>query len=187
MTFPLEIPPRDDKTWIQTYTGKQAWPLNPHPDDIAIEDIAHALSLQCRYTGHTLFHYSVAQHSFLMSFEFAEPMLAMWALLHDASEAYLCDIARPIKSSLPNYQGYEDMLMRVIADKFDLPWPMPEEIKEKDLAMLVAERNQLLKAPPIPWHSTVGVPDIGIKIAETPWYMVKKFFLQRYNQLKGTW
>ena len=77
--------------WIQTYTGRQFWPLDPRIEDIDIHDIAHALSHQCRYSGHCLRFYSVAEHSVLLSHHVAgEHML--WALLHDAWEAYLAAI-----------------------------------------------------------------------------------------------
>jgi uncharacterized protein len=82
--------------WIQTYTGKQFWPLSPLPEDIVIEDIAHALSMQCRFGGHVRTFYSVAQHSVHVSL-LVEPQYALWGLLHDAAEAYLVDLPRPIK------------------------------------------------------------------------------------------
>src|SRR5690606_29748913 len=92
--------------WMQTFTGRRFWPLDPRPDEICIEDIAHALSMQCRYAGHCLSFYSVAEHSVLLSQHVAEPF-RRWALLHDASEAYLVDVPRPIKGDLSNYRAVE--------------------------------------------------------------------------------
>src|SRR4051812_30250690 len=80
--------------WMQTFTGRQFWPVDPRADEIAIEDIARALAMTCRFGGHVRFHYSVAQHSFLVSLV-CSPEHALWGLLHDASEAYLGDVVWP--------------------------------------------------------------------------------------------
>lgn len=86
--------------WMQTYTGKAFYPLDPRPDEVCIDDIAHALSQIPRFGGHARRHYSVAQHSWHMSCLFGNPLLAYQALLHDAQEAYLGDIVQPLKSCL---------------------------------------------------------------------------------------
>lgn len=107
--------------WIQTYTGRRFWPLEPDADDIVIEDIAHALAMQCRYSGHTVLFYSVAQHSVLLERHFfSDPMWRLAALLHDAAEAYLSDIPRPLKqmSEFNFYQDAEDVLSAMIMSKF---------------------------------------------------------------------
>src|SRR5271156_4912831 len=83
-----------DSAWIQTFTGKKFYPFNPKPQDIDIRDIAHALSNICRFTGHTKRFYSVAEHSRNVA-KLVPAHMKLQALLHDASEAYLCDIARP--------------------------------------------------------------------------------------------
>src|SRR5438552_3035736 len=108
--------------WIQTFTGKKFFPLEPNADDICIEDIAHSLSMQCRFNGHSKQFYSVAQHSVLIaSWWFGDyPKLAKYALLHDASEAYLSDIPRPLKQ-LPEFEFYkkaEQLLQDLIYAKF---------------------------------------------------------------------
>ena len=87
-----------------TYTGKEFYPLDPNPADIDIKDIAHALSNCCRFAGHIKSFYSVAQHSVIVS-ELCEPENALAGLLHDASEAYLSDIARPVKYT-EQMEGY---------------------------------------------------------------------------------
>lgn len=132
--------------WIQTYTGQKFYPLNPKPENIFIEDIAHSLSLQCRFTGHVKNFYSVGFHSILVS-EYCSEENRLWGLLHDASEAYLSDLARPIKrySHLGAvYKEVEDRLMEVICEKFELPKDMPAEVHEVDTRMLMTEKRDLL-------------------------------------------
>lgn len=85
--------------WVQTFTNKQFYPLDPLPEDVCIEDIAHALSNLCRFTGNSRNSYSVAQHSVLVA-SIVPDHLRLFAICHDAAEAYIGDIARPTKSSL---------------------------------------------------------------------------------------
>lgn len=123
---------------IRTYSGKYIDPFNPNPDDICIEDIAHALSNQCRFAGHTQRFYSVAQHS-LFVMNVVHTKYKLQALMHDASEAYLLDIPTPIKMKLPAYKAAEDGLMIAIAAKFGFDWPMSEYVKNADRYALEAE------------------------------------------------
>lgn len=109
-------------SYITTVTGKHFYPLNPNLLDIDIEDIAHALSLICRANGHFKYFYSVAQHSIACSDEAAErgysPEVILGCLLHDASEAYLCDVTRPVKKHIPQYLRAEEKLQDVIWKRF---------------------------------------------------------------------
>jgi uncharacterized protein len=129
-----------------TYTGKFVDPLNATPDDIDIIDIAHHLSNLCRYNGAVDFFFSVAQHSVLVAQRFRHnSYLRKWAILHDASEAYLGDIISPLKY-LEQFEFYleaEERLMNVICDKFDLDYEMPEEVKRVDIKMRGAEMRDL--------------------------------------------
>jgi hypothetical protein len=132
--------------WIQTYSGIQFWPLDPREEDILIEDIAHALSMQCRFGGHCHRFYSVAEHCCHVSDRC--PEFPLWGLLHDAAEAYLTDVIRPIKPYLTEYKGIEDHLMYHIANRFGLEHDMPYNVKVADLRILTTEVGQLLGPPP---------------------------------------
>lgn len=129
---------------IRTFTGIYINVFEPTPEMISIEDIAHALSHQCRFGGHLPEFYSVAQHSIMCCDFIPSYSHALAALLHDASEAYLLDIPRPIKSKLTNYKETEDRLMRLIADKFGFQYPLHPEVKSVDELMLNVEWEVLM-------------------------------------------
>lgn len=130
-------------TAIRTYSGLLVDVLNPETDNFQIEDIAHALSQLCRYGGHSPRFYSVAQHSYLCA-RMAPVKLQMQALMHDASEAYLCDVPSPIKPALKNYQVIEEHLMVVIAKRFGFQYPLDEQIHEIDKIILHQEWDELI-------------------------------------------
>ncbi len=130
---------------IHTFTGKQFDPINPQPQDICIEDIAHALSLQCRFGGHCKTFYSVAQHSIFVSNYCKNNKL--WGLLHDASEAVIYDICTPLKGLLTNYKEIEKNIMGVICEKYGLEKRQPEEVYKWDKVLLLTESRDLLALP----------------------------------------
>lgn len=146
--------------WLQTFSGRQFWPLDPDPAHVAIEDIAHALSMQCRYAGHCLRFYSVAEHSVHLARHFSyDAGLAMWALLHDASEAYLVDVPRPVKPFLPGYKDAERAVQAAVCDAFGLPHEMPAVVHAADSAIIGDERANMA-ACIAEWsgdHSGLGV------------------------------
>jgi hypothetical protein len=135
---------------MQSYTGRRFWPMDPRVEDIDIFDIAHALSHVCRFGGHCSPFYSVAEHSVYVSKQ-VDAMIAAEGLLHDASEAYLADVPRPLKVQLPQYQFAEAEWERVIAQKFSLLHPRPSQVKQADEAMLAREAQVLLGDPPADW------------------------------------
>lgn len=147
--------------WIQTAMGGQFWPMDPRPEDIDIEDVSRALSLLCRFGGHCLRFYSVAEHSVLLASK-VSPENRLWALLHDASEAYLVDVPRPIKPFLEGYREAEDKIMRAVCERFGLAGDMPAEVKEMDTRILTDERHQNMAPAPKPW-STDAAP-IGVTL-----------------------
>lgn len=132
------------KDCIRTVSGIYINVFEPTTEMICIEDIAHALSFQCRFGGHLPKFYSVAQHSLNCSYLIEDKSLKLTALLHDASEAYLLDIPSPIKKGLSNYKEIENKLMALIADKFGFGWPLPEAIKKVDELMLQLEWDCLM-------------------------------------------
>jgi hypothetical protein len=135
----------DSDGFIGTFSGLRFWPLFPNPDDIVIADIAHALSNQCRFGGHASKFYSVAEHSVHVS-QLCLPKDALWGLLHDASEAYLVDLPRPLKQ-LPEFSAYreaERRLQRAVAVRFGLPEDQPASVAEADDTMLWIEAHSLL-------------------------------------------
>lgn len=134
--------------WIATYTGKKVCPLDPRVDDIDIRDIAHALSHVCRFSGHVTDFYSVAQHSVLAA-HYAPEDLKLAALLHDASEAYICDMSRPVKHDprMAAYREAEHRLMGVIEEKFSVDCDH-EVIHDIDTRLLFTERRDLLPTSP---------------------------------------
>lgn len=138
---------------MQTFTGTQFWPLDPHTDDIDILDIAHALSHTCRYGGHCQPFYSVAEHCVIMAGFASEPN-KLAALLHDAPEAYLVDVPRPIKPYLPNYYAIEARLAECIAERFGLATLTPPEVVELDHRILSDEKAQLMSKAPADWGLT---------------------------------
>lgn len=132
--------------WIQTYTGRQMYPLDPLESEIDITDIAHALSHLCRFNGHVKRFYSVAEHCCHVS-DVTPLTWRLGALLHDASEAYLCDVPRPIKRSAGFAEQYlraEMLLMEVIAARFRFIWPLVDLIHEADNQLLATEASQLM-------------------------------------------
>lgn len=174
---------KSDHSWIQTYTGKQFWPLNPSVNDIDIEDIAHALSNQCRFAGHCEKFYSVAQHSVLVS-HFCDADDALWGLLHDASEAYLVDMCRPVKRCdvMQGYRDAEKRLMRAICVRFGLPIEEPLSVGRADNALLRAEQRDLMKPAPVEWSDNrEGAIEHRIYAWEP--VLAKAHFLARFNEL----
>ncbi len=137
--------------WIQTFSGRKFHSLDPRMDEIFIEDIAHSLANLCRFNGHCLRYYSVAEHSVRVS-RILPDRLRLWGLLHDAGEAYLTDLPRPVKRRLAAFNEMEDRVLEVVARRFGLSWPMPAEVKEADTILLATEARDLMAPPPEPWN-----------------------------------
>ena len=107
--------------------------------------------MQCRFNGHCREFYSVAEHSMRVA-DMVPTEHKAWGLLHDASEAYLSDMPSPIKRAMPAYMRAEEMAMRAIAERLNLPWPMPEVVAHADLVMLATEARDLMGEAPDSWN-----------------------------------
>ena len=157
---------------IETFTGKYINCGNPRLDDICIEDIAHGLSMECRFGRQLPEFYSVAQHSIECS-KIVSHEHKLAALLHDASEAYLGDMASPTKKQLPDYKRMEAKLMTAIAKKFGFEYPLHKEVKAADLELLFLEHRCLSRNA----TETFPVPVLDMKSSE-------HFFIQNFYLLK---
>jgi uncharacterized protein len=167
--------------WMQTYTGRKFWPLSPQPEEVFIEDIAHSLSMQCRYAGHCKQFYSVAEHSVHLArhLRWEGVEVALWALLHDASEAYLVDVPRPVKPFLAGYKDAERQVMAAITRRFNMQEEMPAIVHDADNRIIGDELVNLL---PMAWHARYDNP-LGVNIrCWYPW-QAKEEFLATFEAL----
>lgn len=175
------------KDHIYTFSGVSFSPLSPCLGDISPVDIAHALSYMCRANGHFKSFYSVAQHCLACEAEASarghSRKVRLACLIHDASEAFISDITRPVKRQLPEYRGIEERLQRVIYCRFGLD-PDDEQlmkaVSEIDDAMLYHEFLELGglalfdRAPEISTH-----PDFGF----VPFEQTEKKYLETLGML----
>lgn len=191
---PAKIPQADDETilrtdtayraatFIETYTGRAFWPLKPAVEALSVIDIAHALSNQCRYSGHVAFFYSVAQHCCLLAGWLAQhggsPLDCLQILMHDAPEAYLVDVPRPVKQYMPQYRIWDHDINEVIREWMgwkDLPMlPIQDEL---DSRIIVDERAALMSRSGLDWGH--HLEPVGVTIAPwTPEQAEKQFLMQ---------
>jgi uncharacterized protein len=153
----------------------------PAASDFTIEDVAHGLANICRYSGQCSNFYSVAEHSILVSetakgFEFE-------ALLHDAAEAFLGDITRPLKQMLPEYKRIEEDVERAILDRFGVSWPIPTQVKQADLRVLAAEQKQIMPKGTDGWVRGQKVEPAPIVVRHLSPNKAKRLFLERFETL----
>lgn len=175
--------------WMQTFTGKKWFVTDPHPDDVEIRDIAHGLSMVCRFAGHCRVFYSVAEHSVrvarLVEACGGTPEEALWGLLHDAAEAYLGDMVRPLKVSMTAYREHEARHEGVILKGLGVAAPTTEArklVKTTDDILLVTEQRDLMGVPPEAWSVQAEPLDVTIE----PWTatQAEAEFLARYRVLR---
>jgi uncharacterized protein len=168
--------------WHLTYSGRKFYPLSPHIDAIVIQDIAHATSNICRFTGHCSEFYSVAQHCVLVSY-ICDRSDGLHAVLHDASEAYLSDISAPVKH-LPQFQFYRDAearLQAMIYKRFGLDPIEPASVKYADQKLLYTEAKYCLPVMHSDWK--FKMEPLPFKIEPLPPQEAEKLFLKRFNEL----
>lgn len=168
--------------YILTATGKTFWfDERMAPDQVDITDIAWALSNNCRFTGHTRYFYSVAQHCYLASFLVPE-RFALDALLHDASEAYLSDISSPAKMLLPDYKAIEARIEKVISERFGTSFPMGPSVKTADMRMLHTEYRDLMPKDEKSW-GLEDYPPMPVPITPFGPEYAREAFMSRFIQL----
>jgi 5'-deoxynucleotidase YfbR-like HD superfamily hydrolase len=174
---------------MQTYPGgRQFWPCDPRPEDVDILDIAHALSNQCRYGGHVREFYSVGQHCVLVSLA-VPPEDALLGLLHDAAEAYVVDLPRPLKRSgfLDGYFRIEAGVHRAIAQRFGIPEDLPKSVHVADNRLLLTEKRDLVARTDFVWTEAQAKDGSAEPYTERirPWPPLIAYhrFLKRFGEL----
>ncbi|MBR1225224.1 hypothetical protein JQ600_09870 [Bradyrhizobium sp. AUGA SZCCT0176] len=153
----------------------------PHSSPFTIEDIAHGLAHICRYSGQCNGFYSVAEHSLLVS----ETAIGfeLEALMHDAAEAFLGDITRPLKQMLPEYKRIEGEVERAIFSRFGIQTPIPREVKQADLRVLAAEQRQIMPRGTDDWLRGQDVVPAPIVVRSLPPDEAKRAWLERFEAL----
>lgn len=189
--------------WFVTFTGLEVWPMDPRPEDVCIEDIAHSLACQCRFAGHASRFYSVAEHSLnvcrlMQAHPHASVLLQLAALLHDSAEAYLQDVIRPIKRCMANSEEYKQLENRWL---FAIAMAVAKHcavelaelcagsnVKAMDNIMLVTERRDLFKltAQNTSWiEDEMGIEPAGFRVECFAPALAENLFLTRFYKLKG--
>lgn len=157
----------------------------PEESVYSIMAIAHALSNICRFTGHCTHFYSVAQHSVLVS-HLVPQHLALHGLLHDAAEAFMGDVASPLKRMIPAYKEIEKRVERAVFARFGLPPEMPPEIKHADRVALRTEQRDLMRREGGLWTVLDGVePDDQVITPLLP-HPAMVLFVRRFAEITGT-
>ena len=191
---------RHNGGWIQTYTGRRVDPLDVDPREVRLADIAHALSMKCRFSGHCKQFYSVAEHSVrvsvLLQLTYRHDIkLLLLGLLHDAAETYLPDIVAPLKARMHTgttigIKAFKEAENRATANIFTglgLDWAQDigekthKAIKHADLTMLATEARDLMSECDGDWTS---LPDPDCRsIAPMSWREARSAFVSRWREL----
>jgi hypothetical protein len=177
--------PRHGDYIRRTYSGRKFHLFDARPEDVHIEDIAHALALCNRFAGHTTRPYSVAQHSVMMARTFAPGSPERkWALLHDAAEAYIGDMVRPLKrhDDMEPFRALEQRLLAVICERFGLPIDLVlAAVDEADQAMLRSEQRDLVRGSE-DWRNEKCLYHQGA-VQPWPWWEAEAMFLIEFESL----
>lgn len=153
----------------------------PETSAFTIEDIAHGLAMTCRFAGQCRRHYSVAQHSFHVS-QVVPSQHAYQGLMHDAPEAFVGDMAKPLKIMLPDYRAIEKHVESAVFSRFKVATPLPPTIKEADIRMLVTEQHQLMRNRD-DWSYCRGREPFDFEIPTWSPEEAKAKFLERFAEL----
>ena len=155
----------------------------PESSEFNIYDIAAGLSNTCRYAGQCSAFYSVAEHSLLVSEVACDNAYA--ALMHDAAEAFIGDITRPLKQLLPDFKRIEARVEQAIFERFGVPRPMPKEVKIADLRVLAAEQAQIMPRETSLWAFSDGIEPAPIVVRCLTPTEARDAFLTRYDELSA--
>ncbi len=168
--------------YVSTFSGNRFYPLEPRIDRVAIEDIAHGLAYQCRFNGQTREFYSVAQHSLVVA-QLVPPPLRLAALLHDAAEAYLGDMVKPLKVLLPQFAALEEGVTDIIAATFGIDFSDYAPIKRADLIALATEKRDLMPHSVERWAYLDGIAALPDTIVPMSPGQAKHSFLETFAML----
>jgi hypothetical protein len=170
-------------SFIQTYPHRISFDLlDPQPSMIRIEDIAHALSMMCRFGGHLSQHYSVAQHSILVS-RIVPQQFALEGLLHDAEEAYTGDMVSPLKRHNPVFRQIADRIKGVIYELYQVPYSDGEAVHYADRVALSTEARDLRPGKRIKECRCGDECPLNGKIKPWSQEFSRYQFLRRFNEL----
>ena len=176
-------------SYIETFSGDRFHFLEPEKYIFKLEDIAHALSMTCRFAGHCKSFYSVAEHSWHVArmLEGCSVNIQIAGLLHDASEAYITDVASPIKQHLPDYIAMEDKILAAIFGQYNLEYPMHPAVKQADIAALSTEAHYLIPSGGNGWDMWKTrrrpAPNASYRPINMPPAQAKELFLDKFNEL----
>lgn len=169
--------------YVSTFLGNRFFLTRPHIDDVAIEDIAHGLAYQCRFNGQTSAFYSVAQHS-LMVMSLVPATLQFQALLHDAAEAYLGDMVKPLKHLFPEFSVIESRVMEIIGQRYAIDLShLDPAIKRADLIALATEKRDLMPHSTEAWSYLEGIEPLPVVVAPMDPQAAKSAFLDAFSTL----
>jgi hypothetical protein len=186
--------------WCQCFSGETFFVFDPHTDEVHIEDIAHHLSLLCRYSGACKVFYGVGEHSVRVLLETerlacrdrlfaidveAVRLLSLCGLLHDASEAYLGDMIRPLKLGMSEYRKVENRVQACICEAFGLDPVEPPIVKIADRRLLATERRDLMPLSKLAWRTDEQVEPLLERIVPMSPAMAEIAFMDRFNELRG--
>ncbi len=166
--------------FVSTYTGRQFFPLAPDPDQVDLEDIAHGLAYQCRFNGQTRKFYSVAQHSVMVA-RLVPKRLRLAALMHDAAEAYMGDLVKPLKQLFPLFSSIESKVLSAIGQRYGITSFDDRAIKRADLIALATEKRDLMPSSSERWDSLRGIVPFPSRIEPLPPQEAKTEFLLAFE------